>query len=107
MDPILEVARKHKLVVIEDAAASSGALYKGRHAGTMGHFGSFSFYPGKNLGAWGEAGAVTTNDAALRDGVVMYREHGQKKSISMTSSVGTAVWMASKPRSLSVKLKVS
>ena len=79
MDPILEIARKHKLVVIEDAAQAQGALYKGRHAGTMGHFGSFSFYPGKNLGAWGEAGAVTTNDGALRDGVVMYREHGQKK----------------------------
>jgi dTDP-4-amino-4,6-dideoxygalactose transaminase len=79
MDPILEIARKHRLVVIEDAAQAQGALYKGRQAGTMGQAGSFSFYPGKNLGAWGEAGAVTTNDPALREGVVMYREHGQKK----------------------------
>jgi len=79
LDPILEIARKRGLFVIEDAAQAHGALYKGRKAGTIGHAGSFSFYPGKNLGAWGEAGAVTTNDAALRDGVAMYREHGQKK----------------------------
>ena len=79
MDPILEIARKHKLFVIEDAAQAQGATYKGRKAGSMGHAGSFSFYPGKNLGAWGEAGAITTNDASLRDGMQMFREHGQKK----------------------------
>ena len=79
MDPILEIARKHNLFVVEDAAQAQGATYKGRKAGSMGHAGSFSFYPGKNLGAWGEAGAITTNDAALREGMQMYREHGQKK----------------------------
>ena len=79
MDPILELARKHNLLVIEDAAQAQGTLYKGRKAGSMGHAGSFSFYPGKNLGAWGEAGAVTTNDPALRDALQMFREHGQKK----------------------------
>jgi dTDP-4-amino-4,6-dideoxygalactose transaminase len=79
MDPIMEIARKHKLFVIEDAAQAQGSKYKGRLAGSIGHAGSFSFYPGKNLGAWGEAGAITTNDAALREGMQMYREHGQKK----------------------------
>ncbi|MBL8157592.1 MAG: DegT/DnrJ/EryC1/StrS family aminotransferase, partial [Anaerolineae bacterium] len=79
MDPIMEIARKHKLAVVEDAAQAQGTLYKGRKAGSIGHLGSFSFYPGKNLGAWGEAGAVTTSDSALRDSLQMYREHGQKK----------------------------
>jgi dTDP-4-amino-4,6-dideoxygalactose transaminase len=79
MDPILTIAHKHGLVVIEDAAQAHGALYKGRKAGSIGLAGSFSFYPGKNLGAWGEAGALTTGDSALRDRLVMFREHGQKK----------------------------
>ena len=79
MDPILALAKKHKLVVVEDAAQAQGTLYKGRKAGSIGQAGSFSFYPGKNLGAWGEAGAVTTNDPALRDALQMFREHGQKK----------------------------
>ena len=78
MDPILEIARKHNLSVIEDAAQAQGSLYKGRKAGSMGQAGSFSFYPGKNLGAWGEAGAITTNDSALCDRLRMFREHGQK-----------------------------
>jgi len=79
MDPILALAKKYKLVVIEDAAQAQGTLYKGHKAGSLGHAGSFSFYPGKNLGAWGEAGAVTTNDPALREALQMFREHGQKK----------------------------
>lgn len=79
LDPILAIARRHNLVVIEDAAQAQGALYKGRKAGSLGLAGSFSFYPGKNLGAWGEAGAVTTNDSALRERLMMLREHGQKK----------------------------
>jgi dTDP-4-amino-4,6-dideoxygalactose transaminase len=77
MDPILSVARKHRLVVIEDAAQAHGAKYKGRTAGTMGDAGCFSFYPGKNLGAFGEAGAVVTNDVALRDKIRTLRDHGQ------------------------------
>ena len=79
MDPIMAIAKKHNLFVVEDAAQAQGATYRGRKAGTIGHAASFSFYPGKNLGAWGEAGAVTTNDAALREKVAMFREHGQKK----------------------------
>src|SRR5439155_135852 len=62
MDPILEVARRHGLVVIEEAAQAHGAKYKGRPAGSIGDIGCFSFYPAKNLGAYGEGGAVTTNN---------------------------------------------
>ncbi len=79
MDPILAIAKKHHLIVIEDGAQSQGALYKGRKAGSMGHAGATSFYPGKNLGAWGEAGGITTQDADYRERMVMFREHGQKK----------------------------
>ena len=68
MDPIMEIARRHGLVVIEDAAQAHGAEYKGRRAGSIGDFGCFSFYPGKNLGAYGEGGAVVSNDPNWRDG---------------------------------------
>ncbi len=77
MDPILEFARAHGLFVIEDAAQAHGAEYKGRKAGTLGDAGCFSFYPGKNLGAFGEAGAVVTNDAELREKIQVLRDHGQ------------------------------
>ena len=79
MDPILEIARRHKLVVIEDAAQAQGAEYKGRRAGALGDVGCFSFYPGKNLGAWGEAGAVVTRDPELHHRMAMFRDHGQSK----------------------------
>jgi dTDP-4-amino-4,6-dideoxygalactose transaminase len=79
MDPILALAKKHKLYVIEDGAQSQGATYKGRPSGSIGHAGATSFYPGKNLGAWGEAGAITTNDATLAERMKMFREHGQKR----------------------------
>jgi dTDP-4-amino-4,6-dideoxygalactose transaminase len=79
MDPILEIARRHNLIVIEDAAQAHGAYYKGRKAGSLGHAAAFSFYPGKNLGAWGEAGAVTTSDSQVNDRLRMLREHGQRK----------------------------
>jgi len=79
MDPILEFARANGLFVIEDAAQAHGAEYKGRKAGTMGDAGSFSFYPGKNLGAFGEAGAVVTNDPELRKQIQMLRDHGQSR----------------------------
>ena len=64
MDPIMEVARRHGLIVIEDAAQAHGAKYKGRPAGSIGDIACFSFYPGKNLGAYGEGGAVTTSNPA-------------------------------------------
>ena len=77
MDPILEFARTYGLFVIEDAAQAHGAEYKGRKAGTLGDAGCFSFYPGKNLGAFGEAGAVVTSDAELREKIQVLRDHGQ------------------------------
>ena len=79
MDPILEIAGRHGLPVIEDACQAHGAEYLGRKAGSMGVTGCFSFYPGKNLGGLGEAGAVVTNDAQLKDKIQMFRDHGQAK----------------------------
>jgi dTDP-4-amino-4,6-dideoxygalactose transaminase len=77
MDEILAVARQNGTPVIEDACQAHGAEYKGHRAGSMGITGCFSFYPGKNLGAFGEAGAITTNDADLRARVQVLRDHGQ------------------------------
>ncbi len=77
MDPILEIARAHNLFVIEDAAQAHGAEYKNRNAGTLGDAGCFSFYPSKNLGAFGEAGAVVTNNFELQEKIRMLRDHGQ------------------------------
>jgi len=79
MDPILEIARRYNLPVIEDACQAHGSEYKGHKAGTLGIAGCFSFYPGKNLGAWGEAGAVITNDAALNHKIQILRDHGQAR----------------------------
>lgn len=78
MDPILEVARAHKLAVVEDAAQAHGAKYKGRPVGTIGDAGCFSFYPGKNLGAYGDAGAITTTRADLAEKLRMLRDHGRR-----------------------------
>lgn len=77
MDPILAVARKHRIPVIEDAAQSIGAEYKGRRAGSMAELGAFSFFPSKNLGAFGDAGMVITNDAALAEKIKVLRMHGE------------------------------
>ena len=77
LDPILAVARRHGTPVVEDASQAHGAEYKGRKAGTLGVAGCFSFYPGKNLGALGEAGAVTTDESELRSKIQMLRDHGQ------------------------------
>ncbi len=79
MDPIMEVARKHGLFVIEDACQAHGAEYKGKRAGSMGDLGCFSFYPGKNLGAYGEAGGVVANNGELNEVIRMLREHGQSR----------------------------
>ncbi len=79
MDPILEVARRRGLVVIEDACQAHGALYKGRRAGSMGDMGCFSFYPGKNLGAYGEGGLVTTGNAEYARTLRMLRDWGAEK----------------------------
>lgn len=79
MTPILAIAAKHGLKVIEDAAQAHGAEYKGRKAGALGHAGCFSFYPAKNLGALGEGGAVVTDDSALAEKIRMLRDHGQTR----------------------------
>jgi dTDP-4-amino-4,6-dideoxygalactose transaminase len=85
MDPLLEIARRYNLIVVEDACQAHGAEYfskkenRWRKAGTMGHAAAFSFYPGKNLGACGEAGAATTNSESIAKKMRMLREHGQAK----------------------------
>lgn len=79
MDPLLALARKHGLAVIEDACQAHGAEYKGRKAGSMGVMSCFSFYPGKNLGALGEGGAVLCNDPQLAQRLRMLRDHGSVK----------------------------
>ena len=79
MDSIMAFAEKHDLVVVEDACQAHGATYKGKTVGSMGAAGCFSFYPGKNLGAFGEGGALVTNDEAIANKVKMIRDHGQAK----------------------------
>ena len=79
MDRILEIAKRHNLSVIEDACQAHGAEYKGRKAGSLGIAGCFSFYPGKNLGAFGEAGGIVTSDEELKRKVQVLRDHGQDK----------------------------
>ena len=79
LDPILEIARRHHLFVIEDAAQAHGAEYKGRKVGSIGDLGCFSFYPGKNLGAYGEGGMVVTNQSGFDRTIRMLRDWGQEK----------------------------
>ena len=79
MDPILDIARRHDLIVIEDAAQAHGAEYKGRRAGSMGELACFSFYPGKNLGAYGEGGAVVTSDERYVEPLKRLRDQGQSE----------------------------
>jgi dTDP-4-amino-4,6-dideoxygalactose transaminase len=76
MDPIKKIAAKHNLIVIEDAAQSQGARYKGKRTGSLGHAAATSFYPGKNLGALGDGGAVLTNDESIAKKVMQYRNYG-------------------------------
>lgn len=79
MGPIMAIAEKHGLYVVEDNAQSQGAAYAGRLSGSWGHINGTSFYPGKNLGALGDAGAVTTNDAALAEQAAVLRNYGSRK----------------------------
>ena len=77
MDAIMEIADKHGLKVIEDAAQAHGAGYKGKRVGTIGNVGCFSFYPAKNLGAYGDGGMVVTNDEEIAEKVRLLRNHGR------------------------------
>jgi dTDP-4-amino-4,6-dideoxygalactose transaminase len=79
MEPILDIARRHGLVVIEDAAQAHGAEYKGQRVGSIGDIGCFSFYPGKNLGAYGEGGAVVTSNPEYAKTMTMLRDWGQER----------------------------
>jgi dTDP-4-amino-4,6-dideoxygalactose transaminase len=79
MDAVLAIAREHGLLVIEDAAQAHGAMYKGKMCGTFGIVGCFSFYPGKNLGAYGDGGAIVTDDPQIAERVRMLRNYGQPK----------------------------
>jgi dTDP-4-amino-4,6-dideoxygalactose transaminase len=79
MDPILDIARRHKVKVIEDAAQAHGAEYKGKRVGSLGDLGCFSFYPGKNLGAYGEGGMIVTNNPEYARTVRMLRDWGQER----------------------------
>ena len=78
MDPIMAIARKHNLWVIEDCAQAHLARYKGKLVGTFGNAATFSFYPGKNLGAYGDAGCIVTNDDQLADWMATFARHGGK-----------------------------
>ena len=77
IEPVLSIARKHNLIVIEDACQAHGALYKGKGVGSLGDVGCFSFYPGKNLGAYGDAGMVVTSSKEIADKIRLLRNYGQ------------------------------
>lgn len=79
LDPILDIARRHNLRVVEDAAQAHGARYIGRRIGAHGDIVCWSFYPGKNLGAFGDGGAITTNDASLAERVALLRNYGSRQ----------------------------
>lgn len=87
MEPILAIARRYGSPIVEDACQAHGALYQGKRAGSLGVAGCFSFYPGKNLGAFGEAGAVVTDEPELRTRIQMLRDHGQAAKF-MHSAIG-------------------
>lgn len=84
LDELIKIADKHGLILLEDAAQAHGAKYKGRRAGSIGTAAGFSFYPAKNLGAWGDGGAMTTSDSDLADKVDKIRNYGQLKKYQHT-----------------------
>ena len=79
MDPILELAKRHNLKVVEDAAQAHGAQYKNKRIGSHGDVVAWSFYPGKNLGAYGDGGAITTNNRNIHNQITMLRNYGSKE----------------------------
>lgn len=105
MDAISAIANKHHLWVVEDACQAHLAEYKGRIVGTLGRAAAFSFYPGKNLGACGDAGAVTTNDPELAETIAMLRDHGQSRKYFHAMEGYNGRCDALQAAALSVKLK--
>lgn len=105
MDRIMQIARAHGLFIVEDACQAHGAEYNGQRAGSIGDAGCFSFYPGKNLGAYGEAGAVVTNDAELAEKIRVLRDHGQAKKYFHSMIGWNARMDGFQGAVLSVKLK--
>jgi dTDP-3-amino-3,4,6-trideoxy-alpha-D-glucose transaminase len=104
MDPILALCRERDIAVVEDACQAHGANYRGRPVGSLGDAGCFSFYPTKNLGAWGDGGALVTNDAALDAKVRLLRSHGEAKRHHHELATGTHRLDALQAALLSVKL---
>jgi dTDP-4-amino-4,6-dideoxygalactose transaminase len=101
----MDIARHHGLPVVEDACQAHGAEYKGRKAGSVGDVGCFSFYPGKNLGALGEAGAAVTNNAELKQKMDVLRDHGQSRKYHHTVVGWNGRMDGIQGAALSVKLK--
>jgi len=105
MDPIMAIAKAHRLFVIEDACQAHGAEYKGKRAGSIGDMACFSFYPGKNLGAYGEAGAVVSNNVEFDRTIRTLRDHGQAKKYYHSAIGWNARMDGIQGAVLSVKLK--
>jgi dTDP-4-amino-4,6-dideoxygalactose transaminase len=105
MEPIVRLAQRHGLPVIEDACQAHGAEYQGKRAGSVGIAGCFSYYPGKNLGAFGEAGAVVTASEELKTRIQVLRDHGQEKKYSHTQIGWNARMDGIQAAVLRVKLK--
>lgn len=105
MDAVLDIARRHHLFVIEDACQSHGARYKGRRTGTLGNLGCFSFYPSKNLGAYGDGGAVVTDDQKLAEKIARLRNYGQQAKYHHTEKGWNARLDTIQAAILSLKLK--
>jgi len=106
LDPLVELARRYGLKLVEDAAQAHGARYRGRACGSIGDAAAFSFYPAKNLGAMGEAGAVITRDAGLAERCRLLRDHGQRERyVHVTGEGGNARLDALQAVVLSAKLK--
>ena len=105
MEPILEIARKHRLTVIEDGAQAIGAECRGRRAGSFGDFGCFSFFPSKNLGGFGDGGAVTTSDPERAKKLKIFRNHGQSETYIHRFVGGNFRLDALQAAVLSVKLR--
>jgi dTDP-4-amino-4,6-dideoxygalactose transaminase len=105
MDPIVDFARKHELYVVEDASQAHGARWNGRRVGSLGDVGTFSFYPGKNLGAYGDGGAIVTDDAALADRLRLLRDFGQRKKYEHAIKAGNCRLDSIQAAVLDVKLR--